>query len=67
MQEGWVCPRCGRVYAPWVAMCSWCSLVTTGSITITYPETPGGMPRTGDPLPPGPYTTTCGTMEIETK
>jgi len=25
------------------------------------------MPMTGDPLPPGPYTTTCGTMEIETK
>ena len=21
---GWVCPKCGRVYAPWVEGCGWC-------------------------------------------
>lgn len=21
-REGWICPRCGRVNAPWVATCS---------------------------------------------
>ena len=22
-QMGWVCPVCGRVYAPWVPECTW--------------------------------------------
>lgn len=22
MQEGWICPRCGQVNAPWVPKCS---------------------------------------------
>jgi len=22
--QGWVCPKCGRVYAPWVPACSLC-------------------------------------------
>ena len=22
-QAGWVCPICGRVYAPWVPECTW--------------------------------------------
>jgi len=29
--EGWVCPKCGRVYAPWVEKCQYC-----GGNTITY-------------------------------
>lgn len=28
--EGWVCPRCGRCYSPFVHACGWC-----GPIAIT--------------------------------
>lgn len=30
-QTGWACPKCGRVYAPWVDKCQSC-----GNSTITY-------------------------------
>jgi ribosomal protein L37AE/L43A len=23
-QQGWQCPMCGRVYAPWMAQCLYC-------------------------------------------
>ena len=26
--RGWVCPKCGRVYAPWVASCELCNTKT---------------------------------------
>ncbi len=26
VQEGWRCPVCGSVYAPWVMKCDYCSL-----------------------------------------
>ena len=29
--KGWICPKCGRVYAPWVDKCQYC-----GGSTITY-------------------------------
>ena len=34
-QQGWQCPVCGRVYAPWMSECSHCgnSVVTTSSGT----------------------------------
>ncbi len=25
---GWVCPKCGKVYAPWVSECSQCRGIT---------------------------------------
>lgn len=23
--QGWICPKCGRVYAPWVPSCDTCN------------------------------------------
>ena len=27
MNNGWVCPKCGRVYAPYIPECMFCKLV----------------------------------------
>ena len=39
--EGWACPKCGRVYSPTTPMCFYCPLQTvtaTGTtITTSYP------------------------------
>lgn len=32
--QGWVCPKCGRVYAPWVYTCAPCGNPPTYS-TVT--------------------------------
>ena len=29
--KGWICPKCGRVYAPWMDKCQYC-----GGSTFTY-------------------------------
>lgn len=33
--QGWECPKCGRVYAPWVADCWWCGRKTVSGTTTT--------------------------------
>lgn len=43
-QEGWICPRCGKVNAPWVTQCS-CSkeemkVTCTDNTTCTCNTTP---------------------------
>jgi len=25
-QAGWLCPKCGRIWAPWIAECTICNL-----------------------------------------
>ncbi len=47
-QQGWECPKCGGVYAPWMAQCTTCpgvTFITAGTTTpeanahvCTYPE-----------------------------
>jgi rubrerythrin len=41
---GWVCPKCGSVYAPFIAECRVCNTTGTG-VTVTYS---GGTVITGD-------------------
>ena len=37
MSEGWVCPVCGRVYAPWVPECTYHKTNTNAQGTSTTP------------------------------
>ena len=36
--KGWICPKCGRVYAPWIDKCQYCggSTITTTPPTCPY-------------------------------
>lgn len=40
MIEGWVCPVCGHVWAPWVTNCTWDHLTgaTSTNIVIKQPQ-----------------------------
>ena len=52
-QEGWICPRCGKVNAPWVMQCS-CNRNTQI------------LPKVGAPYYEGDQTT-CNTKEGKKK
>lgn len=58
MNQGWVCPKCSRVYAPLTPMCFYCGNTETRIAThtdgpYTYTGTPPGQSWwKGDP--------TCG-------
>jgi len=43
MQEGWVCPKCGRVNAPWVLGCP-CAIPNAITVPIVYPVYPTIFP-----------------------
>lgn len=60
-QSGWICPKCGRVYAPWVKECEACNPVkvapTPEPWTQPYPWYPypwtipvTPYPGTNDPI-----------------
>ena len=65
---GWICPKCGSVYAPFVAGCRVCNSPTfVGTTTDTGPRNvcPGcGQDRSMPPLTGCPsgshYGTACG-------
>jgi len=52
--EGWVCPLCRRVYAPWAPTCWYCEpALTTGTSTTTVASIPtvfGASPLAGGGL-----------------
>ena len=37
-QEGWICPRCGKVHAPWVPACECSTSTIKRSKNGTYDE-----------------------------
>jgi len=59
MNEGWICPRCGKVLAPWIRECD-CKVTSSPSAEPYYPE-----PRTGDPIPPNWWWITFSNQEVE--
>ena len=55
MSEGWICPRCGKVWAPWVAQCD----CTSQPWQVTCEGT-GTFPATGNyNSQPTNYSTIC--------
>jgi uncharacterized OB-fold protein len=65
MNTGWVCPKCGRVLAPWVSECP-CGPTTqyfpgpgTTVTPVTIPPAPTVPYYTGDPLPDQLPKVTC--------
>lgn len=34
-QQGWICPKCGRVYSPYTQMCLYCNNETNHTTTST--------------------------------
>lgn len=41
-QQGWICPKCGRVYSPSTSMCWYCGGNTTTVINTTTPSNTTG-------------------------
>lgn len=37
---GWICPQCGRVWAPYITKCGPCEAVATGGHGITHNWSP---------------------------
>lgn len=33
-QEGWICPKCGRVYSPFTQMCLYCKPNNTTTVRL---------------------------------
>jgi hypothetical protein len=43
MSVGWVCPKCGRVWAPWVSTCNCGNIPRPVPVvpTMPHPSSPG--------------------------
>lgn len=63
MNEGWKCPQCGKIYAPWVPSCEACIPVPATTVIPPYipseTQTPTSPPWYG--IPPK---VTCGGVNI---
>jgi len=62
MNEGWICPKCGKCLAPWVRECDCVQADLSKAKEMSdpylyfYPYQPFFLrfPFTGDPIPPPP-------------
>ena len=52
-QQGWECPRCGKINAPWISQCN----CPRNNWTISW----SAGSTTANPLPDNPYVTTSVT------
>lgn len=66
-QNGWICPRCGKVNAPWMPACScsphdseWRHFTNTVPVEPIQPTTQ----KTSDPMPKPPCTFCGETAEL---
>jgi hypothetical protein len=64
MIEGWECPKCGQVFAPFVKKCDTC-IGNTTKITINPPiQIPECQHIWGGMATSGVYCTLCGTQQM---
>lgn len=59
MQYGWVCPKCGKVHAPWKDSCD-CYLNTPYTPPNTTPINPNPAPDPFNPMPSWPQAPKVG-------
>lgn len=38
-QQGWICPKCGRVYSPFTQMCLYCKPNTVSNLSVLSNKT----------------------------
>ena len=42
-QQGWICPKCGRVFSPYTMMCPYCKKEETSNLLNNIPPS-GNVP-----------------------
>ena len=43
-QQGWICPKCGRVFSPFTIMCPYCKKEDTTNLPNSVPPS-GDVPK----------------------
>lgn len=43
--QGWICPKCGRVFSPFTTMCPYCKKEDTTNFPYNVPPSAGGSQK----------------------